>query len=41
MAIEIGYSIKKHDIQFDLLLILGMPWSKCMRLVNATEGLHT
>lgn len=43
MAIEIGYSIKKHDIQFDLLLLIpGHAMEQVyMRLVNATEGLHT
>jgi chemotaxis protein CheY-P-specific phosphatase CheC/ActR/RegA family two-component response regulator len=40
MAIEIGYSIKKHDIQFDLLLLIpnNAMENVYTRLVNMTEA---
>ena len=40
MAIEIGYAIKRHDIQFDLLLLIpGSAMTQVYtRLVNSTEA---
>ena len=40
MAIEIGYAIKKHDIQFDLLLLIpgGAMQQVYTRLVDVNEG---